>query len=417
VVVGAGPAGAAIALMIAPFHRTLLVDRADMDGRGPHVARIGESLPAAARRLLRDMELWEDFQNQGHAPCYGARSLWGGPEPVSADSIRNPDGPGWHLDRIRFDAWLRQWANKRGAALVTPAQAADVTPTGEGWRLTLTRHGRPLTVAARFVVDAGGRTAPLARMLGHRRQAGDRLVCRWCHGVASGDAGTTVTIAEPEGWWYTAPLPDGRRVLAFHTDADLPVAKELAGTAKLLARAREQPDLASLLSAVDFQPVGHAGYCAAHSSRIAVTAGPGWLAVGDAALACDPLSSEGLFNALYSGLIAASALRRASAGDAGALGDYQRTMARVVDAYRAHLAAWYALEPRWPDHPFWARRRNAAQEPTRRSPRRSETVITRPAPEPLCASADNQGVPRLTRSSRPLAQRAVPQNWIRHPGR
>ena len=29
---------------------------------------------------------------------------------------------------------------------------------------------------------------------------------------------------------------------------------------------------------------------------------------------------------------------------------------RVVDAYRAHLAAWYALESRWPDQPFWARR-------------------------------------------------------------
>ena len=359
VIVGAGPSGAVTALMLAPFHRTLLVDRVAMDGGAQPVARIGESLPAAARRLFRDMDLWQDFQNQGHAPCYGARSLWGGPASVSADSIRDPDGPGWHLDRARFDAWLRRWASNRGAALVAPAQAVGLSPTADGWRLTLTRHGRPLVVAARFVADAGGRAAPLARALGLRPKTDDRLVCRWCHGVASGDAGTTVTIAEPEGWWYTAPLPLGRRVLAFHTDADLPIAKDLAGAGKLMARARGQADLAALLSVVDFQPLGHGGYAAAYSSCIAAAAGPGWLAVGDAALACDPLSSQGLFNALYSGLMAASVLRRALAGDAGALADYQRTLARVMDAYRAHLAAWYALESRWPDQPFWARRHDA----------------------------------------------------------
>ncbi|MFS8055931.1 tryptophan 7-halogenase [Rhizobium sp. BR 317] len=359
VVVGAGPAGAATALLLAPFHQTLLVDRAEMDDRVQPVARIGESLPAATRRLLQDMGLWEDFQNQGHVPCYGTRSVWGGPQAIWADSIRDPDGPGWHLDRARFDAWLRRSATDRGAALVAPAQAVDLVSTADGWQLTLLRHGRRLTVGSRFLVDAGGRTAPLAKMLGHHHRLGDRLACCWCRGISSGDAGVTVTIAEPGGWWYTAPLPSGRRVLAFHTDADLPVAKELAGVENLLARARRQTDLASLLSTVGFQPIGHAGYCAAHSSWMEAAAGPGWLAVGDAALACDPLSSQGLLNALYSGLMAVRAVRRGLAGDTDAFADYVQTMARVVDAYREHLAAWYALESRWPDQPFWRRRHQA----------------------------------------------------------
>lgn len=255
-----------------------------------------------------------------------------------------------------FDAWLRRSASERGAALVAPARATELISTADGWQLTLLRHSGRLTVRCRFLVDAGGRTAPLARMLGHHHRAGDRLACLWCHGVSSGDLGVTVTIAERDGWWYTAPLPNGRRVLAFHTDSDLPVAKELAGAERLLARARRQTDLASLLSTVGFQPVGNAGYCAAHSSWMEAAAGPGWLAVGDAALACDPLSSQGLLNALYSGLMAARALRRDLAGDTDAFAHYAQTMARVVDAYRAHLAAWYALETRWPDQPFWSRR-------------------------------------------------------------
>jgi flavin-dependent dehydrogenase len=356
VVVGAGPAGAATALMLAPFYRTLLLNRPGPNETAPAAARIGESLPAAARRLFRDMGLWESFQRQGHAPRYATRSLWGGPEAETADSIRDPDGPGWNLDRARFDAWLQRHAVGRGAPMVAPARVTHLVGTQNGWRLTADRHGRALVITARFVVDAGGRMAPLVRLLGGRPQPRDRLVCSWTHGSARGDAGTTVTIADKNGWWYTSPLPSGRRVLAFHTDADLPITKGLVG-AGLMNHAHEQPDLAALLAEVDFRPVSPGGYCAAHTSWIEAAAGPGWLAVGDAALACDPLSSQGLFNALYSALMAANALRRALAGDADALADYQRTIARVVDAHRDNLAAYYSMESRWPTLPFWARRR------------------------------------------------------------
>jgi flavin-dependent dehydrogenase len=358
VVVGAGPAGAATALMLAPFHRTLLLDRTELNHTGPQTTRIGESLPAAARRLFRDMGVWESFQQQGHVPRYAVRSLWGGPEAKTADSIRDPDGPGWNLDRARFDAWLQRQAIDRGAPVVAPARVTHLVGTQNGWRLTVDRDGRALVINARFVVDAGGRLAPLVRLLGGRPRPQDRLVCSWTHGSARGDAGTTVTIADKTGWWYTAPLPSGRRVLAFHTDADLPIAKRMVGTAALLNHAREQPDLAALLADLDFRPDSPGGYCAAHSSWIEAASGPGWLAVGDATLACDPLSSQGLFNALYSALMAATALRRALAGDADAPTDYQRIIARVVDAYRDHLAAWYSLESRWPTAPFWTRRRS-----------------------------------------------------------
>ena len=69
-----------------------------------------ESFPASAWRLLRDMGLWEDFQRQGHLPCHFRQSHWAHPEPSVADSLRDPDGRGWLLDRVQFDAWLRDWA-------------------------------------------------------------------------------------------------------------------------------------------------------------------------------------------------------------------------------------------------------------------------------------------------------------------
>jgi hypothetical protein len=42
--------------------------------------------------------------------------------------------------------------------------------------------------------------------------------------------------------------------------------------------------------------------------------------------------------------------------NSAALGDYQGAMRNVAEAYRSGLAAWYGLETRWLERPFWARR-------------------------------------------------------------
>ena len=319
VVVGAGPAGAATALMLARGCRTLLVDRIEEDAAtGSH--RIGESLPAAAWRLLRDMGLWEDFQGQGHLPCHVRQSHWADSQPSIANSLRDADGPGWLLDRVRFDAWLRDWARRRGAALVAPARAAALAASAEGWRLTLVRRNRPLTVAARWLVDAGGRAAPLARMLRLGRTRADRLICRWMAGPSEALGTGLVVAAEPDGWWYAAALPGGRWIAAFHTDADLPVARATSEGPVLLARARAQSVLTPFLDGLTIAPDAPIGVCAAYSAWIERVAGPGWIAVGDAALSCDPLSGQGLFNALYSGVLGAGAIREVLTDNSAALG-------------------------------------------------------------------------------------------------
>ena len=86
-------------------------------------------------------------------------------------------------------------------------------------------------------------------------------------------------------------------------------------------------------------------------------AGPGWLAVGDAALSFDPLSSQGLLNALFTGLAAAVAAEAHLEGDADAMPGHARALAGIQAAYERHLGLYYAQEDRWPDRPFWQRRR------------------------------------------------------------
>ncbi|MER7701406.1 FAD-dependent monooxygenase [Kitasatospora sp. NPDC097605] len=354
VVVGGGPAGAAAALALAGRGRAVLL--ADAPGGPPAV---GEALPAAARTLLRDLGAAATVPGDGHLPCYANRSVWGSAVPASLDGIRDPHGPGWHLDRPLFDRRLREAAAAAGAEV----RAATARPAGrraDGWTLTL-HGGGPAAgpgagVRCRWIVDATGRRAAVATTHGARRLVGDRLVgLHLVLGAAPGPVdSTTLVEAVPDGWWYSAPLPAGRLLLVTFTDADLPAARtdprllrhRLAATGPTAARAGARP----------FPPSAAPARAAAHTARLDRVHGDGWTAAGDAAAAFDPLSSQGILTALYTGRAAGLAVDAHLAGDPRALDRYAAAVADVVTAYRRNHATYYGLERRWPGRPFWRRR-------------------------------------------------------------
>lgn len=357
-ILGAGPAGAVAALNLASTRQVILVDR-----QVAPIARIGESLPPASRRLLVDMGLWEDFQLQGHAACYGNRSLWNG---VAAehDFLRDPDGLGWHIDRAPFERWLRQHAVRRGAAQLTAASLGSVAAMDNGWQVTLDTATGCTDVQAKVLIDASGRAASMARQLGARRRHHDQLVCLWLYGQdrhGAVDSRTQIEAVE-HGWWYTASLPYQRRVLALHTDGDLPAARALRSAPALLEALRTTRHIAEQLEAAGFVADADVAITAAHSATLQPAAGDRWCAAGDAAMSFDPLSSQGLFNAMYTGLAAAAACDARLHDDPLAFDRYRNDLQRIEAAYLRHLDFWYAQETRWPDAAFWQRRRTTTTE-------------------------------------------------------
>lgn len=358
-ILGAGPAGATAALNLASTRQVLLVDR-----RVAPVARIGESLPPAARRLLTDMGLWDDFLRQGHAACYGNRSLWNG---IAADHdfLRDPDGQGWHLDRAQFESWLQAHAVDRGATLLTSTTLDSVTGIEDGWQVTLGAASGCTEVKAKVLIDASGRAASLGKQLGARRRHHDQLVCLWLSGrdqKSVVDSRSQIEAVE-HGWWYTASLPGQRRVLAFHTDSDLPnvaITRELRSPAALLQAAMATMEISAQLDAAGFVADADIRTTAAHSATLQPAAGDSWCAIGDSAISFDPLSSQGLFNAMYTGLAAGLACDRKLSGDAVAFDDYRNDLHRIETAYLHHLDFWYGQETRWPDSAFWQRRQRRA---------------------------------------------------------
>jgi flavin-dependent dehydrogenase len=126
-------------------------------------------------------------------------------------------------------------------------------------------------------------------------------------------------------------------------------------TQALLAKAMATGEVRSLLMECAFVPL-RSGFSAAHNSALDTYIGPGWIAAGDAAISFDPISAQGVFHALFTGLAAAEAAHRYLSGDDNALNDYQRLSERIERAYWHHLASCYAAETRWSAAPFWRRR-------------------------------------------------------------
>ena len=357
-VVGGGPAGSATAIALARAGLRAAV----IEAAGYGAFRIGETVPADLRGALRELGIWEAFAKDcgenAHLPSAGNASAWGSDELLVRDALFDLRGHGWHLDRRRFDAMLAAEAKRAGARVWTRTRLTGWQRKGGEWSLALAGPEAPARLTAAFLVDATGRDAALARCCGAQRLHRDRLVAvfvlfSWPQD-APADLHTLVEAAE-DGWWYAARLPGDRAVAAWMSDSDLVRADGMCRPGPWSERLGRTRHIRPLLAGAAAGPLTVRSAVSHCLDRIA---GDGWLAVGDAACAFDPLSSAGIVTGLRSGLEAAGALVRHLQGDGAALTAYGEHIQRRFADYLTGRREQYSRETRWPDSPFWHRRQD-----------------------------------------------------------
>ncbi len=360
VVAGAGPAGSAVAIMLRRAGvRVCLVDALRTEG-----LKVGESLPGAIRRLLYALGIngINDLLPKNHyRACVANVSAWGSEQWTYQDALTNPEGGGWHIDRVAFDAALRQRALRAGVPFsqtsitdFTSDQATNSDNPGYLIQLAPSVHQTPAFIRTAWLIDATGRRAFISRRLQKGRQRlGNQMagVC-WVAAAPNDPDHTTRIKSVPDGWWYTALLPSGFRVICFQS-LPVTIATLRNDSTDFLRRFNTAFDLPQPIN--EQQPISIWAVDASVSRPFRV-AEPGLLCVGDAALSNDPLSSQGIFFSLYSGLKGAEAIVQCLTTPSmatAALETYQRQIDEIFAANQRSRTYFYASESRYSSESFW----------------------------------------------------------------
>lgn len=348
IIIGGGPAGCAAAIALAQCGISVaLIEKTRYDQ-----TRIGETLLPAARVPLAKLGVWDEFLSDNHAPSPANISAWGESEIKENHFIYNPYGNGWHIDRARFDAMLACVAASVGVRVCRGTTTRDWSFEDNTWRVTLEDTSE---IKARFLVDATGRTGILSRQMGAKRNQVDRLVGLVAISQSgSQDDNRTLVESAKDGWWYSATLPDERSIIAYMTDADLLPLSRAAEAECWQSRLMQTTFTKKRLNVETFE--GSLQRLSAQSYIANSIVGKAWVAVGDAAFAFDPLSSQGIYNALESGLRAAEAIEQSFNGAEDGQGQFTAWAQSRFEKFLLKRKWYYNQEQRWSDSVFWKRR-------------------------------------------------------------
>jgi len=122
VVIGGGPAGSAIARLLALWgHSVLVLTRAPDPARGA-----AESIPPSTRKLLATIGALESIEAAGFLRTTGNTVWWGARDGHIEPFGASGDAPGFQVYRPELDRLLLARAADAGAALIADAQVRSV---------------------------------------------------------------------------------------------------------------------------------------------------------------------------------------------------------------------------------------------------------------------------------------------------
>jgi len=343
-IIGGGPAGSTAATCLAKAGKRVTVLEKETFPR----FHIGESLLPYNMPIFEELGVREKIEKAGFIPKYGARFCLAD---ASMETLfRFGDGRyteqpmSYQVERARFDSILLRHAGECGADILEDTRITGYTTTGDG--VTLERGKEADPILARFLIDASGQS----NFTGNRERLrifSPKLKNVAIYGHFSGirlpagsERGDIVIYRLDEAWFWFIPLGDDRVSLGLvvaRTQVKERSPKELFEEAIALS-----PALASRLEKrVSLTPL-HSVSDYSYTNKKFV--GERLIRAGDAAGFLDPIFSSGVYLAMVSGKMAATALADALPQDrplTRSMLSYEKTLRETMRVYSSLIEGFY----------------------------------------------------------------------------
>ena len=350
-IIGGGPAGSTAAALLARAGRHVIVFEREKFPR----FHIGESLLPFSMKAFTRLGLHEKLLRAGFIKKYGGEIIGAcsdtGTKFYFKDGYRSQNDYSYQVTRSDFDKLLLDHAAESGAEVHEQSAVDGVEFSDHGVDLQVRSNGSSLSIRARYLIDASGRTSMLSRKFKIKKSYEHlQKLSIFAHydGVwrAEGIDGTlTILLRAVDRWFWLIPLTSERTSVGVVLDSETFRKSKLSAQDFLGQALAEQPAIAKRMTHA--RCVSKVYVEADFSYRSAHLHGDRWLLTGDAAGFIDPIFSSGVFLAVFSGEKCADALNEVLDHPRNAkwfFARYERSVNRAMDIYLRFVDAWYTKE-------------------------------------------------------------------------
>ncbi|THH40523.1 NAD(P)/FAD-dependent oxidoreductase [Neolewinella litorea] len=352
VIIGAGPAGAATALRLSYLGiPSTLIDKATFPRDKVCGDAISGKVPTLLNRL--DPAIMDRFRKRfSPADVWGIRFYPPSKKlielPFKVGYERIPDeAPGYVSKRIDFDAFLIEEVRRRpDIDLILNTEIKTTERTQEGYLLRA-KDGREWQ--CRLLIDGSGAHSRFSRHEAGQETDKDHhaaAVRAYYRGVTGFHPDNFIELhfldAYNPGYFWIFPLPNGEANVGLGMRSDIVKKKGLNLRKELDVIVASEQFRDRFRDAEQIDPT--VGYGLPLGSKDRTLSGDHYLLTGDAGHLIDPLTGEGIGNAVYSGFIAAELAEKCLAEnrfDAEFLAAYDVRIERVL---RTELRLSYRMQ-------------------------------------------------------------------------